>query len=77
MSNRAVTPYKERVNKVKDTLRRQGSSLLEKGLAMGYTRNQIYMVTRRENPAEFGITLEIAEKLGLISPETETTGEQA
>ena len=68
---------KKQANDVKHRLRQQGLTLTEWGEKYGYTMRQVSDVVRGVNQANYGKGREIAEKLGLISPETENTGETA
>lgn len=67
MSEQAkVSTYQQKKDVRKHELRMDNSSFIEWGAKRGYTENQIRMTTRRESPAKFGITRQIAEELGLI-----------
>ena len=61
--------YRERLEKKKLELRRQKSCLVKWGEERGYTRSQIYAVSRRDEPADFGKAYEIAIELGLVEEE--------
>jgi len=69
MPTHKLSPYRQKVSKVKHALRLQGSSLAEWASQNGYTSDQVYATTRRERVSDFGISREIAEKLNFITKE--------
>jgi gp16 family phage-associated protein len=73
--NRKKKPsvYREKLEQKKLELRRQKSCLVKWGQERGYTPSQMYAVSRRSEPADFGKAYDIAIELGII----EIEGEQA
>ena len=64
-----LSPYRQKVSKVKHALRLKGSSFAEWASQNGYTSYQVYATTRLERASNFGISREIAEKLNFITTE--------
>lgn len=66
-----LSPYRQKVQEVKHRLWDEGSDFTQWGKDNGgYTQNQMYATTRRERVSKFGISREIALKLGLIEGES-------
>ena len=64
-----ISAYKKRVEDVRHQLGQNNSDFAQWAKDNGYTINQVYATTRRDKPSKFGISREIAEKLGLLTGE--------
>jgi gp16 family phage-associated protein len=73
MTTTVHSPYKDRIAQVRHQLEKEGKSFKTWAEENGYKPMQVYVVTRRYEPARFGTALEIAKKLGLLAPSTESS----
>lgn len=60
------TTYTDKVNAARHRLSQEDKTFEKWAKENGYTLNQVYATTRRKTVSKFGISREIAEKLGLI-----------